>query len=171
MPNILYTLAPATSIPIYKAFNIEIGVTLNSLANNLKIEARSQLGVDFMPRIKLCSVLVIDSGEYVPCPNCLNYLTKLEPYSQNTASNVADAFVWSLDSLKMYKIRTNENPEVNTILLSVVGQVLDHTSNLPGSSVDVTLQIYSNNQLIENKIIPIQIGLSTTVILFIKNKT
>lgn len=120
-----------------------------------------------MPRVKLCSVLVFDSGEYVPCPKCLNALTKLVPYSQNTDSNVTDAFAWSLDSLKMYKVQTQtEHPDVNSIRLSLVGQVLDHSSNTLGESVDVSLQIFSNNLIIASKNVSIQIGSNTAVIFF-----
>jgi hypothetical protein len=168
MPNLRYITNPPTPTPIYKAFNISIGITLNSLESNLRIEAKSQLGVDNMPRLKLCSVLFFDSGEYVPCPKCLNYLAKLEPYSQNSASNVTDAFVWSLDSLKMYKVRASfEDLEVNSIRLSVVGQVLDHSSKVENESVNVSLIIYSNNLIISNQTVPIIIGLNTKVIFFL----
>ncbi len=60
---------------------------------------------DGLPRVKICSVVVHQSGENLPCPKCMNQ-GSVYAYSQNsTIFNTYDSIQWSVGSVVNYNLR------------------------------------------------------------------
>ncbi|RNA15674.1 hypothetical protein BpHYR1_008571 [Brachionus plicatilis] len=138
-------------VSIFQAFNITMIIDFPQDYNNfMEVESVPVHDtVDGLPRAKICSAVVTSSGENMPCPKCMNK-AKLNSFSLNSSLySTHDGMTWSLGSVLNFNLRTtNDNPEVNKITISVVGQILDHPSNVQGANISIPIGITFGNQTI-----------------------
>ena len=68
-----------------------------------------------LPRVKLCSAVIMSTGENLPCPKCMN-MASLRTYAETNAGNstINDAFEWTIPAIMNFGFRnTSESPNAN----------------------------------------------------------
>ena len=105
-------------VSIFQAFNITMIIDFpHDYDNYLEVESVAvDDALDGLPRAKVCSAVVISSGENMPCPKCMNS-AKFNSFPLNSSLySTHTGMRWSHESVSNYNLRTiNDKLDVNTI--------------------------------------------------------